>query len=469
MGITSPILSITLILLSWIFFRQEVWNLSAQAPLIPVTSAVFELPVALLGNHRLILPDFVLPVFLGLLSILAPLAALALFLLTRRLLPQSRVIGFTASLIILAISYRYALPGTSPSILLPWIVSALFLIPVSQETSGLKLWLYATAGVTLALLFPQLKALVLWAAISITFSRIFHFLLIDRLRLKRSESQNLHFKLMQFIAGMSLLGFVFLALKHVPFHPGDAGPSKYWYLSFSGGVLALIASTFQPWKTLQWMTLATFCQGVLFFSTMNTAVIAAHALLGALIVIEAVHSMSNRFSLLKSDGIKITHAFVALTIALFGCVWIAQRQEVQRDFDPEWLSVLASIDPQVPQGSYVVGNGLLFLSQFRQSNFQFDPSLLLEPSTQKWVNYLTENNLDRIIIEIPQLQAFWSDWIQTGQKPERINDSVLARILKFTKRGKNPGTESQDFMNYFEIESNESLEDLLIVRLAARP
>jgi hypothetical protein len=469
MGITSPILSITLIVLSWVFFRQEVWNLTAQAPLVPVSSSVFELPVALLGNHRIILPDFLLPALLGMLSILAPFAAIILFVLTQRLFPQSRVIGFIASLVVLAVIYKFALPGTSPSPLFPWIVSALFLIPLSQETSSLKLWLYASLGVAISLLFPQFKTLILWAAFSLTLARVLHFLLVDRLRLKRSESQNLSFKLMQFIGGLALLAFIFLALQRIPLSMEHAGPSKLWYLSFSGGVLALILSTFQPWKTLHWMSLATFCQGALFFSNLDTAVIGAHVLLVVLLLIEIVHSMSKRFTLLASDGIRITFALLALTTSLFGCVWIAQKQEVQRDFDPEWLSVLSSLEPQIPQGSYVIGNGLLFLSQFRSSNFQFDPSLLLEPSTQKWVNYLKENNLNRIIIEIPHLQNFWSDWIRAGQKPEKINKSLLARILEVSKKETSNGSDSEDFKNYFEIESNEALEDLLVVRLAARP
>lgn len=468
-AVTSPILSITLIILSWVFLRQEVWNLSAQAPLIPVSSSVFELPVALLGNHRMIMPDFLLPVFLGILSILSPFAAIILFLLTQRLFPQSRVIGFTASLIVFALIYKFALPGTSPSLLFPWIISALFLMPISQDTSSLKLWLYASVGVAASLLFPQFKTLILWAAFSLTLARALHFLLVDRLRLKRSESQNLSFKFMQFIGGLALLAFIFLTLRQIPLSAEDAGPSKLWYLSFSGGILALALSTFQPWKTLHLITLATFCQGVLFFSNLDVPVIAAHVLLVVFILIEVVHKMNQRFTFLTSDGIKATFALLALTTSLMGCVWTAQRQEIQRDFDPEWLSVLPVLEPEALQGSYVIGNGLFFLAQFRPSNFQFDPSLLLESSTDKWLSYLKENNLNRIIVEIPHLQNFWSAWIQAGQKPEKINSSLLARILDFNKGRSAKVNESDDFKKYFEIESNEALENLLIVRLAASP
>ena len=469
MGITSSILSTTVLILSWVFFRQDVWTLSSGAPLIPTSSSVFELPTEILGNRRIILPDGSLSLFLGFMSILAPLTALLIALISRKLFNQSRMMSFVAGLAALVISYRLALPGADPSPLFTWIIVGIFLFPLSRATSGLQLWALASAGVVLGLSFPQYQSLVLWSALSIALARCLHFIVIDRLSLKRSERRNLSLKALQFIAGLSLFAFVVFTFQRSESFSQGLGQSTLWYLSFSGGILAFLLSFAQPWQSLTWMTLATFCQGALFFQSFDIPVIATNIYLLGRLVYELIRRLQQRFTTLSSQILKTTLAAILLLISFGSFAWLAKTSETKRSFNPQWIDVLESLDRQSTRGSFVIGNGLMFLSQFRATPFTYDPDLLLEPSEERWTKYLNQNNLDKIIVELSVLQGFWSDFIRAGNNPEQINKSVLGKILSDLKRLEKKDSKLDQNNRNFKVERLPEIEDLVIVRLTARP
>jgi len=469
MGLTSSALTLTLATLSWVIFRQEIWNLSSTAPMIPLKSSVFELPMFLLGNHRLILPDWSMPLITALLSIIGPLTAVCLFAIARKGFDQSRLLSFSVSLVALIAVYPFSLPGADPSAIFPWLASLFFLIPLFKPLSSLSLWLFASLGLLLTLISPAQLGFVFWLAMSFAFARLFHFLLIDRLSLKRSERRNLSVKFLQFTGGLLLLLSIAMAAQRNGQLQAPIGYSKLWYLSVSGGLLALLLSAFQPWQTLRWLSLATFCQGLLFFKNLEISVIVAHMIMTTLIIAEISQWLSKRLQLLQSDVLRVAYVLGSLAIAFGAMTWIGKYRSLERDFNPEWIEALNSIDRSSDKGAYVLGGGLFFLSHFRPAQFTYDPSLVLESSEDRWADYLKNANLNSIIIEVPKLQEFWSDWISAGKNPDKINRSLLNRIVDTRKRSSKEAAPESSSLRNFKVDLEPRYQDLMIVRLMPQP
>lgn len=439
--------NLLVVLLPWLVFSPSLWVFTPQTAVFPLQPETFEITFKALQNHRLILPSawmyFILPIF----SFLSPMLLFLWSLLLTALLPGPKKFRVGAALAFSLSVYYLGAPHMTPDRAFQLLFFTVIVSPLLRPLPPLVLWLFGSIAVFFSFVFKDYAFLFLWMAASLLAGHITTFLFAEKTapnRYERMHPLESFFKRTGFFLFLtwmifSLVGFSF---------SNEIGPSPYWWLAWIVGFLCAGITWFNPWQLSRWLAPALFAQGLLFSDTLFWPVL----VIGSWCLIKLLLECIQRWEFaqkLSPTVLQAGLASFATILVLLPTIHILISED-ERRLSPAWTSVLQKIKKDDSRGFLIVGDALPFLANFHPASFVTDDSVLLEPSEQRLLEYMNQRNIDSAVIDTLHLKNLWKKWIAEGLEPEKINQSVISRLVLYQGKELDTYTLKLDPLKYYK-------------------
>lgn len=422
-----------LLFISLVLSNLQVWSISADTFILPMTSESLWNLLNFFGGYRFVLPTVTFHPYMAAVSFLSPITLILCAAIAYHALPGNITWRSLSAFAVGTLLFAYAEPGLISEELSFIFISLLCLLILVRRLPALFLWLLASLGVIFANThFPVLWPILFWISLSLMLTSILHYLFLQKGALFKEQRKHLFKSLLITSAYLCLGLWVMLTFAGYALTDLSVSPSSHLWIPWVVALLSAYLTWRDPWKSTIYLRLTIFAQGLVFFNQFETIAWFSLAWLSYQALADFFQSakvkalLSNNLGYL-SNGTQIT--IVTGMVLLLG--FQIQVPTPKRELDPGWASVLKDIQESDQKGFLVVGEGLPLLAQFNPSHFVRDENLILEDSQVRLIQKMKAKKVSSILVEKNYIKELWKKKIQAGLPAKKINESVLSRLVLY--------------------------------------
>lgn len=447
---------------------QSIWFPQSELIVMPVKVELFDLIPALFSGSRIVIPSFLAPLFLYLLSMLGPVSLMALLWTGFYFFPGPPFFRFAMALGLVAACYSSGAPGESPLFVMELSYILLLLgVFVRPSPNAFSVFFVSSLALVFSLMTGLHSFTLYWLTSAAILSSSLHFLFVDKwhipVRLRRLGRG----------PALQMLGFCLLGSAILVSSFQTQGfvekfvPSESFLVPFLGVLFCMTLSFLRPWESQRWLRLGIATLGTL----LSQEFLFPQSLLVGWLALELLITASRnpllQAKLLQVPRLLWTSSYVSLLVFLFLSMIIQVTQyRPQRNISWDWGEPLKALQSQkMNDGVLIFGNALGFLSTFYPGPIVSGAPVLLESSEEKLWGWLGERGLQHIFVDRHTLQERWLEFLDEGVDPTKLNESVISRLLLYQGQSLETKTLALEPIQLFKIHELDSKRIVWIERL----